>query len=193
MLKNSKTPSDPDERKKQFLGILKVVAEKVGHQQATLKMHYLLPGVEEAYVKNGTAQKPINASFKKRFSSIRIAVEFAEYNKMLHTFCKTVMPYIAKVYLEETGEHTEAQPIDIAVNEWDLPEGKVGSFLFPDESNGREHGLLTVGPDNFDSDKWKWVALHELIHAVIGKIDNPHGKLFDKLSHRVGIPMEYRD
>jgi hypothetical protein len=152
-----------------------------------------LPGVEEAYVKNGTVKKPINASSRERFSAIRIAVEFAEYEELLRGFCEAAMPVIAKFYLEETGEHTSAEPLLTAVNEWDLPEGKVGSFLFADEAKGRETGLLTVGPKNFDSGKWKWVTLHELVHAVIGKIKEPHGELFDNLSHRVGIPTEYRD
>lgn len=192
MLKNSKTPSDPEERKKQFRGILKAVAEKVGHQQATLKQHYLLPGVEEAYVKSGTVKKPKNAS-RERFAAITIAVEYAEYTRMLHNFCGQAMPWIAHLYHETTGEHTQAEPVMVAVNDWDLPDGKVGSFLYADEDEGRENGLLTVSPVNFETDKWKWVALHELIHAVIGKSDNPHGELFDILAHKVGIPEEYRD
>ena len=192
MLKNSKTPSDPDERKKQFREILKSVAEKVGHQQATLKQHYLLPGVEESYIKSGNVKKPKNAS-DERTASLVMSVEYGVYRDMLYDFCEQAMPLIAQIYQEETGEPTEAAPIQVAVNEWDLPEGKVGSFLFPDEEEGRDFGLLTVGPDNFDTNKWKWVALHELVHAVIGPSQNPHGELFDKISHRVGIPKEYRD
>jgi len=44
---------DEKERKKKFSEILTKVAEKVGHQRATLKKHYLLPRVEEDYVGKG--------------------------------------------------------------------------------------------------------------------------------------------
>lgn len=190
-LKNSKTPSDPEERKKQFREILKSVAEKVGHQQATLKRHYLLPGVEESYVKSGHVKKPKNAS--ERVALIASSIEHDFYENMLRAFCVDVMPDIAELYCAETGEWPTAEPIRVAVNDWDVPDGKVGSFLYAKPEEDRHYGLLTVRPENFETDKWKWVALHELVHAVIGKTDEPHGELFDNIAHRVGIPKKYRD
>jgi hypothetical protein len=62
MLKNSKKPSDEKERQKKFREVMKAVAEKVGHQQATLKQHYLLPGIEEAYVKHSRVKEVKSAS-----------------------------------------------------------------------------------------------------------------------------------
>ena len=61
-LKNSEKPSDEKERQKKFREVIKSVAEKVGHQQATLKQHYLLPGIEEAYVKHSRVKEVKNAS-----------------------------------------------------------------------------------------------------------------------------------
>jgi DNA topoisomerase I len=46
-----------DERKKFFGEVLTRVADKVGHLKSTLKVHYLLPGIEEAFVKNGKVKK----------------------------------------------------------------------------------------------------------------------------------------
>lgn len=70
MLNNSNKPTDEKERQKKFREVMKAVAEKVGHQQATLKQHYLLPGIEEAYVKNSRIKEVKNAS-----ASLRVAAE----------------------------------------------------------------------------------------------------------------------
>ena len=191
MLKNSKTPSDPDERKKQFREILKAVAEKVGHQQATLKKHYLLPGVEERYVKNGTVKKIKNAS--QNLIAVRIAVEYASYQQMAVSYAKVVIPVLERAYQEEVGPLPAWVSIHIQVNDWDLPEGKVGSYLMPKPEEGRDYGTLTIGPDNFVTGKWKYVMAHELIHAILGESEDPHGEKFDILANRLRIPMEYRD
>jgi DNA topoisomerase-1 len=188
MLKNSKTPSDPDERKKQFKGILKAVAEKVGHQQATLKQHYLLPGVEEAYIKNGTVKKVKNAS---RLAAIAEAVENDECVRLLNAFCRRFVPRLEQAYEEIVGPLPKWQGVKLQVNDWDLPDGKVGSYKFPDD--GCFTGILTVSPETFDSKKWQYVAAHELIHAMLGPDEEPHGELFDKLASIVGIPVKYWD
>jgi hypothetical protein len=191
MLKNSKTPSGPDERKKQFRDILKSVAEKVGHQQATLKRHYLLPGAEESYVKSGRVKKIKNASHQ--FIVVRIAVENAEYCRMAVEYAKIVIPTLEKAYREHFRQPPLLVQFSIQVNDWDLPDGKVGSFLHPDPEKGRDRGVLTLSPKNFQSDKWEVVIRHELIHAILGKDVAQHGKLFDILADSMDIPMEYRD
>jgi len=191
MLKGSKIPSDEDERKKHFREVLKSVAEKVGHQQATLKRHYLLPGIEESYVKNGTIRKLKNAS--RRFVAAEIAVENWAYWRMAVDYAKAVIPKLKSVYEEKIGPLPVGIRFRIRINDWDLPEHKVGSYLFPDKEKGREMGFLTLSPKNFETDKWNYVIRHELIHAVLGRMENPHAKEFDILADNMGIPLEYRD
>jgi len=191
MLKRSKTPSDPDERKKQFCEVLKAVAEKVGHQQATLKKHYLLPGVEESYVKSGRVKKVKNAS--SGLMAVRLAVENDGYCRMVVEYAKEAIPVLEAAYEEHIGPLPAVVRFRVQVNDWDLPEGKVGSFLHPDPENGREKGVLTLSPENFRSDKWKQVVKHELIHALLGKDAPEHGEFFDILANSMKIPVEYRD
>jgi hypothetical protein len=191
MLKNSKIPSEPDERKKHFREVLEIVAEKVGHQRATLKRHYLLPGIEESYVKSGTVRKLKNASC--RFVAAQLAVENWTYWRMAMDYAKSVIPKLEVAYGEHIGPLPPESRFRIQVNEWDLPDGKVGSYLFPDPGKGREKGVLTVSPKNFETDKWKFVVRHELIHAILGKMENPHAKEFDILAECMEIPLMYRD
>jgi len=68
-LKQGTKSSDEKERQKKFREVMKAVAEKVGHQQATLKQHYLLPGIEEAYVKHSRVKEVKNASMVLRVAS----------------------------------------------------------------------------------------------------------------------------
>jgi hypothetical protein len=63
-LTNAQISKDEDERKKKFSEVLKSVAEKVGHQKATLKTHYLLPKIETEYVKKGKVINLKEASTK---------------------------------------------------------------------------------------------------------------------------------
>ena len=53
-LKNITPESKDTKRKKQFNDIVSIVAEKIGHGKATLKKHYLVPELEEIFIKNGT-------------------------------------------------------------------------------------------------------------------------------------------
>jgi len=53
-LSNKSIPSNETERKKIFLEVLKKVADKVGHGAATLRKHYLLPQLEDGFMKSGT-------------------------------------------------------------------------------------------------------------------------------------------
>jgi len=189
MLKNSKAPSDKEERKKKFREVLKSVAEKVGHQQATLKMHYLLPGVEEAYVKSGKVNSVKNASITS--ISIVAASERVALGEVGANYTRNVVRVIKKACKEITGKVPEVSPIRVAVNDWDLPEGKVGSYLHP--TSKQPFGLLTVSPKAFETDKYKHVISHELIHALIGPQDDPHGELFRKIADELGMPKELQD
>jgi len=52
-LKNAEISGDEKDRQKKFREVIKSVAERVGHQAATLRKHYLLPNLEDEYVKKG--------------------------------------------------------------------------------------------------------------------------------------------
>jgi DNA topoisomerase-1 len=58
--KGGKIPSDKKERekqlKKEFKEALKTTAEKVGHEEATLRNQYLMPNIEADYIKDGTVE-----------------------------------------------------------------------------------------------------------------------------------------
>jgi len=65
-LKRSVVSKDRDERKKKFQDVVSNIAEKVGHQKATLRKHYLLPGIEGQYVSKGTVPSVRKASWTVR-------------------------------------------------------------------------------------------------------------------------------
>lgn len=184
MLNSAKTPSDPEERKKKFREILKSVAEKVGHQQATLKMHYLLPGVEESYIKSGRVKKVKNAAMR-----VAIAEKIA-MDEVVAEYTRRVVPLVKEVCKDVLGYEPEVEPIRVAVSD-DVPDGKVGSYLHP--SGDRKFGLLRLHPDTVKTEKYKHVVVHELVHALIGPQEDPHGEIFRKVSQKLGMPEEYMD
>ena len=53
-LRRVKVEKDEKERKKQFLDVLRSVAEKVGHNMPTLRKYYLMTWIEEGYLKDGS-------------------------------------------------------------------------------------------------------------------------------------------
>jgi len=63
-LSSGNISKDEEERKKKFSEVLKSVAERVGHQKATLKTHYLLPKIETEYIKKGKIINLKEASVK---------------------------------------------------------------------------------------------------------------------------------
>jgi putative nucleotidyltransferase with HDIG domain len=60
-------PEDPKEReaklKDEFKQALEATAEAVGHEAATLRSQYLVPGLEEAFLKDGTVTKGKKAAY----------------------------------------------------------------------------------------------------------------------------------
>lgn len=190
MLKNSKTPSDKEERKKKFREVLKSVAGKVGHQQATLKMHYLLPGVEELYVKSGKVQEIKNASVGRPVSMVAAAEKVA-LDEVAATFARRVIKLIKKASKDVLGRDTELEPVRVTVSDSELPEGKIGSYTHPTAK--KKFGLLKVSPRAFSTEKYKHVIAHELIHALIGPKDDPHGEIFQKIADELGMPKKLQD
>ena len=68
-------PADPKEKAKklkdEFKKALEATAERVGHEASTLKSQYLVPGVEDDYLRDGT----VNESHTKKGSILRTAAE----------------------------------------------------------------------------------------------------------------------
>lgn len=186
-LKQSKTPSDPEERKKQFREVLKAVADKVGHQQATLKQHYLLPGIEEAYVKNGSVK---NLKTAARVASLTQRVVDESCREMSILALQSALPHIALV-MDVSGIPTrDIEEIRVQVNDWDLPEGKIGSYKFPEEL---PYGILTISPSAFESEKWRHVVCHEAVHIMLGPREDAHDEMFQRIADVLGIPERYQD
>jgi DNA topoisomerase-1 len=64
-LNSGNISSDEEERKKKFGEVLKAVADSVGHQHSTLRLHYLLPNIETEYVKKKKVTNLKKASSEK--------------------------------------------------------------------------------------------------------------------------------
>jgi len=201
MLNAAKTPTTPEERKKKFKEVMKAVADKVGHQQATLKKHYLLPGIEESYVKSGNVKSVKNASEKDMASRVfvatiaeRLVVEnLGYYNKAWYAVWD-IWPKVVGAYRRVTGESPMLDSmLQIGINDWDIPDGKVGSYKHPEE--GEAFGLLTISPRAFqaDSSLYEVVVAHELIHMAMGRTEEPHNGVFQEIADLVGIPKGYQD
>ena len=60
-VRKGKLPADPKERAKklkdEFKAALEIAAERVGHEPSTLKSQYLVPGLEDDYMKDGTVSE----------------------------------------------------------------------------------------------------------------------------------------
>ena len=192
ILKATKTPSTPEERKKTFKGAIKEVAAAVGHQQATLKQHYLLPGVEESYVKSGSVKNVKNASIVNRIMRLTGNVASAEnFLHMAEDYAAEIAPKLEEEYKRLIGNLDNSVVVRIVVSDDGLPEDKVGSYRHPLE--GEALGVLKISPRAFRSNHWQNVVLHELIHAILGEREDPHCKEFDILSKVMGLPEIFRD
>ena len=69
-VRKGKLPADPKEKEKklkdEFNAALEATAERVGHEASTLKSQYLVPGVEDDYMKDGT----VNESHTKKGAEV---------------------------------------------------------------------------------------------------------------------------
>lgn len=100
---------------------------------------------------------------------------------------------LKKVYLDVTGNELDLPTIDIKIDD-DIIDGKIAGFNHP--KNGK-NGLMGIKSKALDDKEYlKWVIVHELIHASVGK-DLPkhkeHDGLFDKIADGMGLPEEYRE
>jgi len=206
-LKSSDVPKDEKERAKKFREVLKSVAERVGHQQATLKKHYLLPGLEEDYVKKGnvlSVKEAADSSIVHRIAvdmmAIRVANDVqARWVKIVEGIASRLVVHVKNVYEKLFDDECELpDTIRVIVDDACLPEGKVGGFKL---SKDLPWGVLTVSPEVFKmvgiGGRWSYpeaVILHELIHGSVGKDEpNAHGDKFQKMAKVFDIPKEYWD
>ncbi len=71
--KGGKLPADKKEREKQlkdeFKEALEETAELVGNEPSTTRSQYLVPGLEESFLKDGTVMSSMRASLVNRFKS----------------------------------------------------------------------------------------------------------------------------
>jgi DNA topoisomerase IB len=203
MLKNREKPADEKERLKVFREVMKTVAEKVGHQQSTLKQHYLLPTFETEYVKKGKVPTVKEAStldtMPIRLTVDRIArrvvakVNSQTLESEAWAQVRLIKPHLETLAESLVGVNNYPDQLVIAVNEWDLPDGKIASYVFPGEQ-GNVGGLLTLAPRAFKTPVlMRNVLAHELIHAVLGEDYPNHGPEFQALADALQIPKEWQD
>lgn len=191
--------SDEAERKKTMSDVLKQVAEKVGHGKGTLRKHYLLPGIEDEYVKRSKMPSIKNASVvsvAQNFYMPRIceAVAHRHLAGMIQPVLMRLKEFVDKKYEDVFGDSDDLPDrIDVRVKE--VSEDKIGSYRY-DSANHR-NGLLTVSPRAFEQgpEKVCWVILHELAHAAMGRTQDSdrHGPKFRKLADALGLPDHYQD
>lgn len=94
--KGGKLSKDPKEREKklkeEFKEALEGAAEAVGHEAATLKTQYLVPGLEDSYMKDGTVLEKLD---KKSFEIVALCfpapppLNFA--NRVIRQVCDHLM------------------------------------------------------------------------------------------------------
>ncbi|MDB4326349.1 hypothetical protein N9966_00890 [bacterium] len=106
---------------------------------------------------------------------------------------KSIEDKLKKVYKKITGKDLNLPNIDIKLDD-KIIDGKIAGFNHP--KNGK-NGLMGIKPKALEDKEYlKWVIVHELIHACVGK-DLPkhkeHDGLFKKIADEMGLPKEYQD
>ena len=194
-LQNREKSSDEAERKKVMSEVLQKVAEAVGHGKATLRKHYLLPHIEDEYVKKGKVPTIKRASI---VASVVHNICVANRNEAVtqNVLSGIANPMMARlyrdigtIYKDKVGLRPESpDDIQLVVNGGDLPDGKVASYKYDD-------GVLTLSRKSFDETPIRlyWILAHELIHAVIGKESDSHGETFNMLADAIEMPKGVRD
>ena len=125
----------------------------------------------------------------------KMVVENELYVRAASQCVAKVIHLIHNAYVKCVGDDVPSlPPIVIQVNEWDLPDGKVGSYKLPNEVHPY-NGILTIHPEAFTGKKapYWFVIAHELIHAFLGMESEDHQGDFYAIAEELGIPEEYRD
>ena len=113
--------------------------------------------------------------------------------KTINTLKNSIEVELKKVYKKVTGKELDLPKIDIKLDS-KIEDGKIAGFNHP--KNGK-NGLMGIKPKALEDKEYlKWVIVHELIHACVGK-DLPkhkeHEGLFKKIADEMGLPKEYQD
>lgn len=186
-------PKEEKDRKKVMSEVLQAVADAVGHGKATLRTHYIMPNLEDDYVKKGKINKIKKASAERvaqnfYISLIAKAVANAEFERQATKMMHELRPHVEKAYKEVFGKK-DSLPVELKVEVAKMPDGKIGRYKF-------DEGLLSVDPKAFDDDGMvRMVLLHELAHAALGKEGDSigHGSEFREFATALGIPEKYQD
>jgi DNA topoisomerase IB len=197
-LKNRQKSSEESERKKTMSEVLQKVADEVGHGKGTLRKHYLLPNIEDDYVKKGKIPNIKNASMiftaqkvEQNFYIRRIGKEVAykQLERQAYPKMESLKNFVNNTYEDLFGEVSNLpQEVKLVVGE--MPDGKIGSYRYDD-------GILSIGAQAFDkgSKMVCWVMLHELAHGALGKTEDSdkHGSRFQEFATALGLPRKYQD
>lgn len=201
-LKNRTKSSDEAERKKTMSEVLQKVAEAVGHGKGTLRKHYLLPNIEDDYVKKGKIPSLKQASMI--LAAERVAEKFyiAHMEKVvaITELARQLTPAMNKLkkFVDNTYESvfgcSDNLPERIELRVGEVKPGKIGSYKY-DEA--QPYGIMTLSPAIFDRglERLCWVIVHELAHAAMGNTEDSdnHGPEFQELATALGIPKQYQD
>ncbi len=167
-LAKTKKPSTPEERKKVFLEGLKKVAERVGHGESTLRMHYLLPNIEKSYVDNGKIVNIKKAYDERQNSEVQNILENVHPETAQTLLLKDAMGYWDTTRDYPNGDWKGAEKfyfwLAVMSNTAALevlnrgkypssPEGLGGSawrVLIPHENDDRRAIVLDINSINHD-------------------------------------------
>ena len=125
-----------------------------------------------------------------RFIRIAEKVVNKDISDKVRDYAKEILKRVKDAYGEHIGKTEIDFGIDVKIGD-NMPEDKIGSFKHPSKDN--PVGVFTMRPKAIESPDWKYVVLHEMIHAVIGKEADDHGKKFDILSKVLKLPAKYRN
>ena len=199
-LNNREKSSDETERKKVMSEVLQKVAEAVGHGKGTLRKHYLLPNIEDDYVKKGKipSLKQANTSAKRvaDFFYMR-RIGKAVTNKALAEATYPAMQRL-KDFVDHTYEEVFGEPDDlpdkVELRVRELIPGKIGSYKYDEK---QPYGILSLSPKAFERghEMVCWIIVHELAHAAMGNTEDSdnHGPEFQRLATALGIPKKLQD
>ena len=149
--KGKALPKDPKEREKiltkEFKAALECVAETVGHESATLKSQYLVPGLEDTYLKDGTVLKDLTGG-KKASAFFDGEASLEDWVRGFYQRHPNLAGFRYKVLQVERagagpGAHPEARfssrGIELYPKFWDLHDEAAKDFVFAHELG---HGVL---------------------------------------------------
>lgn len=117
-----------------------------------------------------------------------------ELTDQAQTIAARLITKTLEAFANVTGSLAETPSLYVGVSPVNLDTlGKIGAHESPNEVT--PYSVITVHPKVFDRPGFiNHVIQHELIHSVINSNGvTPHGKLFNRMAERLGLPKEMRD